>query len=103
MEGQGNLRGIEGVPEELRTLFVTALEIPPDRHLEIQAACQQHVDNSVSKTINLPPEATPEEIGGIYRRAWQLGLKGITVFRYGSRETQVLELGSCPGAGRCDA
>ncbi len=103
VEGQGNLRGIEGVPEELRTLFVTALEIPPDRHLEIQAACQQHVDNSVSKTINLPPEATPEEIGGIYRRAWQLGLKGITVFRYGSRETQVLELGSCPGAGRCDA
>lgn len=89
----GSLREAPGVPEELKRIFVTALEIPPDRHLDIQAAFQRHVDNSVSKTVNLPERATPDDVARIYRRAWEQGLKGITIYRYGSKGTQVLELG----------
>jgi ribonucleoside-diphosphate reductase alpha chain len=90
---KGGLRAVPNVPNELRALLATALEIPPERHLEIQAAFQRHVDNSVSKTINMPREATPEDVATIYRRAWELGLKGITIYRYGSKSAQVLELG----------
>jgi ribonucleoside-diphosphate reductase alpha chain len=79
---------------DLKRRFVTALEIPPERHLQIQAAFQRHVENSVSKTINLPESASYEDVRETYRRAWQLGVKGVTVFRYGSKETQVLELGA---------
>jgi ribonucleoside-diphosphate reductase alpha chain len=90
---QGSLKGIEAVPDAIKRLFVTALEIPPERHLQVQAAFQRCVDNSVSKTINLPHEATPQDVAGIYFQAWQLGLKGITIYRYGSKAAQVLELG----------
>jgi ribonucleoside-diphosphate reductase alpha chain len=77
----------------VKRLLVTALEIPPEQHLRIQAAFQRHVDNAVSKTVNLPPDAGVDVVAGIYRRAWQLGLKGVTVYRYGSNVAQVLELG----------
>jgi ribonucleoside-diphosphate reductase alpha chain len=69
------------------------LEIAPEDHLRVQAAFQKHTDSAVSKTINLPQTATAEEVGAIYRRAWEWGLKGITVFRYGSKGQQVLQLG----------
>jgi len=91
---KGSLREIEVVPADIKGLFVTALEIPPERHLEVQAAFQRSVDNSVSKTINLPHDATPQDVAQIYLQAWQLGLKGITVYRYGSKAAQVLELGA---------
>jgi ribonucleoside-diphosphate reductase alpha chain len=74
-------------------LFKTALEIDPKDHLRIQAAFQKHVDNAVSKTINLPQESTADEIKDIYLRAWQYGLKGVTVYRYGSKNQQTFELG----------
>jgi ribonucleoside-diphosphate reductase alpha chain len=90
---KGNLRQVEALPNEIKQLFVTALEITPERHLQIQAAFQRHVDNSVSKTINLPQDAKPEDVAKVYWKAWKLGLKGITVYRYGSRSAQVLELG----------
>jgi ribonucleoside-diphosphate reductase alpha chain len=90
---KGHLEDVEGVPEEIKRLFVTALEIPPSRHIQMQAAFQRYVDNSVSKTVNLPEEATVTDIAHAYRRAWELGLKGITVYRYGSKSSQVLELG----------
>jgi ribonucleoside-diphosphate reductase alpha chain len=90
---QGSLRSVKGAPDEIKRIFVTALEVPPERHLAIQAAFQAHVDNSVSKTINFPHEATPQDIASVYRRAWELGLKGITIYRYGSKPSQVLELG----------
>jgi ribonucleotide reductase alpha subunit len=62
--------------------------------VEIQAAFQRHVDNSVSKTIDLPETAIPQGIAWIYDRAWELGLKGITVYRFRSKATQVIELGA---------
>ncbi|HPA14132.1 MAG TPA: adenosylcobalamin-dependent ribonucleoside-diphosphate reductase [Desulfobacterales bacterium] len=87
------LKEVRNIPEELKKLFVTALEISPERHLQIQAAFQRYVDNSVSKTVNLPQEATFEEVANIYWMAWKLKLKGITIYRYGSKSVQVLELG----------
>lgn len=89
---KGGLRKVGSVPEEIRRLFVTALDISPRRHLQIQQVFQKHVDNSVSKTVNLPREATAGEIADIYLGAWKMGLKGITIYRYGSKSTQVLEL-----------
>lgn len=84
---------VEGVPEELAQLFVTAHEIPPSHHVAIQAAFQQHVDNSVSKTVNLPADATVEDVAEVIRLAYRLGCKGITVYRDTSRQRQVLSTG----------
>lgn len=91
---RGSLAGMEGVPPAAKKLFQCALDIPPDYHLRIQAAFQRHTDNSVSKTINLPHDATVDDVKEIYYKAWQMGLKGITIFRYGSKDQQVLELGT---------
>lgn len=89
----GGLRAAD-LPPDLARVFVTALEIAPERHLAMQAAFQRHVDNAVSKTINLPADATTDDIARIYRGAWELGVKGITIYRYGSKDEQVLELGA---------
>ncbi|HEX9872320.1 MAG TPA: adenosylcobalamin-dependent ribonucleoside-diphosphate reductase, partial [Candidatus Tectomicrobia bacterium] len=91
---KGRLQDVPGLPEALQRVFVTALEIPVERHLQMQAAFQHEVDNAVSKTINLPSEATPEDVAHAYWRAWELGLKGITIYRYGSKTAQVIELGA---------
>jgi ribonucleoside-diphosphate reductase alpha chain len=89
----GTLSADSGVPESLRRRFVTALEIPAEHHVRIQAAAQQHVDNAVSKTVNLPSESKPEDIARVYLLAYKLGCKGVTVYRYGSRSEQVLDIG----------
>ena len=91
---KGRLSDVAGVPAELKRLFPTALEISPEHHLQIQVAFQRHVDNSVSKTINLPQSADVDDVKNAYRQAWELGLKGVTVFRYGSKSQQVLSLGA---------
>lgn len=88
----GSLRKIKGVPREIQKIFVTAFDISPAQHLQVQAAFQKYCDNSVSKTINLPPQATVEDIKKIYLMAYKLKCKGITVYRYGSKEDQVLSL-----------
>jgi ribonucleoside-diphosphate reductase alpha chain len=93
LRAHGELPSSARIPPETRELFRTALEIAPEDHLRVQAAFQKHTNNAVSKTINLPHEATAEDVGAIYRRAWEWGLKGITVFRYGSKGQQVLQLG----------
>lgn len=99
MRQQGSLAGIDGAPAELHRRFLTAHEIPPERHLAMQAAFQRHVDNAVSKTLNLPQGASVAEVDGIYRRAWRLGLKGVTVFRHGCSGAQVIQ----PGLGDASA
>ena len=91
---KGGLSSVDGIPEKMKRIFVTALEVPAEGHLQMQAAFQRHVDNSVSKTINLPEESTQSQIAQTYMRAWELGLKGVTVFRYGSKGSQVLEVAS---------
>jgi ribonucleoside-diphosphate reductase alpha chain len=91
---KGRLSDIPGVSKEMRHRFVTATEVPAWQHLRIQQAFQRHVDNAVSKTINLPDDATPSDVGGAYHEAWRLGLKGVTIYRYGSKESQVLTLGA---------
>jgi ribonucleoside-diphosphate reductase alpha chain len=91
---RGRLSDVPGVPEEMRRRFATATEIPPRQHLRIQQAFQRHVDSAVSKTINLPEEATRNDVADVYREAARLGLKGVTVYRAGSRESQVLTLGA---------
>ncbi len=87
---RGGVRGYPQLPAEVRAAFPTASEIAPEWHLRMQATVQRSVDAAVSKTINLPANATADDIWGIYLAAWKAKVKGITVFRYGCREGQVL-------------
>jgi len=83
---RGTLRGVAGIPADVRRLFRTALEIPAADHIEMQAAFQEFTDNAVSKTVNLPARATREDVARAYLLAYDKGVKGITVFRYGGRK-----------------
>jgi ribonucleoside-diphosphate reductase alpha chain len=89
----GSVQKIAGVPDDVKRLFVTALDIDPVWHVKVQAAFQKSTDNAVSKTVNLPFEAKVEDVREIYDLAWQLKCKGVTVFRYGSKPEQVLYIG----------
>jgi ribonucleoside-diphosphate reductase alpha chain len=89
-----SLAQIKGIPREVKRLFVTAFDVVPRQHLEIQAAFQRYTDNAVSKTINLPADATVEEVREIYLAAHRLRCKGITIYRYGSKSSQVLSVGA---------
>ena len=85
-----SLNGRKDVPEHIKKFFITALQIPPEGHVKMQAAFQKHTDNAVSKTINCPHDAKPADIKNAYLLAYQLGCKGITVYRSGTRAEQVL-------------
>ena len=89
----GSVQALEELPENLRRVFVTALDIAPEWHVKMQAAFQRHVDNAVSKTVNLPPDATPEDVRQVFWLAYRLQCKGVTVYRYGSKKEQVLYVG----------
>ncbi|MDY6870993.1 MAG: adenosylcobalamin-dependent ribonucleoside-diphosphate reductase [Actinomycetota bacterium] len=87
---RGGVRGSPQLPAAVRAAFPTAAEIAPEWHLRMQTAVQRHVDAAVSKTVNLPATATVDDVRAIYLAAWKAKVKGITVYRYGSREGQVL-------------
>jgi ribonucleoside-diphosphate reductase alpha chain len=90
---KGSCQSIEELPEEIRKVFVTAHDISPIDKLEMQAAGQKYISLGISSTCNLPCEATVEDVANIYTKAWELGLKGITVYRDGCKENQPISFG----------
>ena len=94
----GTVTEIAAVPENVKRVFRTALEISPEYHVRMQAAFQENVDNAVSKTVNLPEHSTPEDVRSVFLLAYKLKCKGITVYRYGTKEGQVLTIGGAKDA-----
>ena len=91
---EGNsLQDRDDVPDAFKALYVTASDITPANHIKMQAAFQEHCDSGISKTINLSPDATHNDVWDAYMKAWESGCKGVTVYRAGSREKEVLVSG----------
>ncbi len=110
LHGRTTIQDVDTIPDDVKRLFQTAHDVPADRHLEVQAAFQRHVDNAVSKTVNLPATATVEDVRNVFLRARELDLKGVTVFRSGAKPEQILGedplkeecIGECEYIGETD-
>ncbi len=96
----GNIQNLKEVPENIRKLFVTAHDITPEDHIQMQAAFQKYTDNAVSKTVNFPHAATVDEVAKVYQLAYELGCKGVTIYRDRSRAKQVLYKGGAKSEDR---
>ncbi|AZH23936.1 adenosylcobalamin-dependent ribonucleoside-diphosphate reductase [Haloplanus aerogenes] len=108
LKDRTSIQDVDAIPADVKRLFQTAHDVPPERHVAVQAAFQHHVDNAVSKTVNLPSDASVDDVRTVFLAARDQGLKGITVFRSGARPEQVLGddplkeecVGECEYAGR---
>jgi len=89
---KGSIQKIKEIPEDVRRVFVTAHDITPEWHVKMQSAFQKHTDNAVSKTVNLPRDASENDVLKVYNLAYELGCKGITIYRDGSKSNQVLSV-----------
>jgi len=100
----GSVAHMDEIPPDLRRLFVTAHDIAPEWHIRIQAAFQEYTDNAVSKTVNFSHDAAPADVAKVYWLAFELGCKGVTIYRDGSRDEQVLQVqrtqSTSPGGDR---
>ncbi|MDB4303796.1 hypothetical protein N9934_03290 [Desulfosarcina sp.] len=87
----GSIKNLAYLPEEMRNVFVIAHEIEPKWHLKMQAAFQENVEGAISKTINFPSDASLQDIYEAYTEAYKIGVKGLSVYRDGSKENQILQ------------
>ena len=93
--GKDSIQNIGGIPKDVRRIFVTAHDIKPEWHVKMQAVFQKYVDNAVSKTVNLRREDNKNDVKKIFLMAYDLGCKGVTVYREGSKKEQVINIGKC--------